>query len=160
MAHIAELQQRINSMPTTMQNSQEAQKVLELRQQQERINQLLGEQQQKISGVTLSLDQQFVKEQQIAEILKSKATAQDAYMRATKMPTSTYDEAVAKLERLKLVQEALNRNPILPESSILRLGRVIDDTTQKIHKLESSQQQVAQTTSQTHSAINQQAQSM
>lgn len=160
MAHIAELQQKINSMPTTMQNSQEAQKVLELRQQQERINQLLGEQQQKISGVTLSLDQQFVKEQQIAEILKSKATAQDAYMRATKMDDKTYDNAVAKLERLKLVQEALNRNPILPESSILRLGRVIDETTQKIHKLEQSQQQVAQTTSQTQSAINQQAQSM
>lgn len=160
MAHIAELQQKINSMPTTMQNSQEAQKALELRQQQERISQILSEQQQKISGVTLSLDQQFVKEQQIAEILKSKASAQDAYMRATKMPTSTYDEAVAKLERLKLVQEALNRNPILPESNILRLGRVIDETTQKIHKLETSQQQVAQTTSQTQSAINQQAQNI
>ena len=98
------------------------------------------------------------REQQIAEILKSKATAQDAYMRATKMDDKTYDNAVAKLERLKLVQEALNRNPILPESSILRLGRVIDETTQKIHKLESSQQQVAQTTSQTQNAINQQAQ--
>ena len=98
------------------------------------------------------------REQQIADILKSKATAQDAYMRSTKMDDKTYDNAIAKLERLKLVQEALNRNPILPESSILRLGRVIDETTQKIHKLEQSQQQVAQTTSQTQNAINQQAQ--